>query len=1185
MPQIKAPDPRPYHVVTVSAHCPQSLERNEQLLRQFLLDNANVSLADLAYTTTARRMHHSMRSAYSGSSIKAIVDGINRVLSKKKEAPTARKPLVVFAFTGQGAHYAGMGADLFRSSQAFRATITSLQRICESHGFPPFVQLISKPESPVEKATTVQIHLALIALEIALADLWKTWGITPDLVIGHSIGEYAALYAAGVLSATDAMYIVGRRATLIQDNCKEGTHGMLSISGTSDDVAAILSDERIMSSCEVACRNSPGMIVLSGEHEELLQIEGLLKDQQIKCRLLDVPYAMHSHQMDGIVEGLREAAQGVLFGTPRVKVISTLLGVEHTKFDSDYLVRHTRQAVNFEQAISHCTSHGLVDKTSLWLEIGPNPVSLGLIRSNTNVVSDRALHSLKNGDDNWKSISATLASFYKAGISVQWREYHRDFANSLSLITLPKYAFDTRDFWMKYTEGQRHSEVQPISTCLHRLVKQEDTTKEQHATFTADIGHPSLLKVIQGHKLSGITVCPAGVFSEMSLTAARYLLTNGSLKASFPSLSVLDTQIDHPIMPKADSKQTIQVEISRSKQSNEFVVSIADQAKPSVINSKCVVRLRDEHAFDLERRQMLEVIQPRIAKLNKAAAGGRANRFQGKLFYRLFANLMDYTGQYEGVQEAIVSSDFTEALATVQLPKEQSSGESWTLSPYWIDALTHLAGFLFNGNPMNSGDYVFIGIHMERMEIVAKDLSTDVTYQCYAFIEQSEGSDIYRGHVYILDGDLIVGFLEGARFRKMPRTTLHRILGKAEPVKNTKQVPHPTTNSSAIANGVNGNTSHNEPSTPPVANGVNGTNGDQSDRKSLYSVLVQQLIEETGMEESELTPSTFFVEIGVDSLMSISILAALKAETGTELNASFLMDYPTLEDAQRELRRLEGKDSVNSNDESTMVNGKETTRECNIVLMQGPSFSTSRKPVFLIADGAGSAAAYIHFPKLGQDLPVYAVESPWVNDPENFVCSFDEAAAMYLAAIRSKQPHGPYILGGWSAGGVFAYEVARLLLEAGERVLGLIIIDITGPRHEDRSKVESPTMEIIDQIGMLSGIERNFDDTTTQSRRLKQHMLSTVTCFSKMDPTPMSPGRHPDCTFVIWAKKDILPKAALDTLPAGLNAWFYPSSHDLGPNGWDALVGDKMEYFQIEGDHFSIMTAPEVIHPRSSFCY
>nr|A0A455M7S4.1 RecName: Full=Non-reducing polyketide synthase atnG; Short=NR-PKS atnG; AltName: Full=Arthripenoid biosynthesis cluster protein G [Arthrinium sp.]AYO60880.1 NR-PKS AtnG [Arthrinium sp.] len=1183
-PSLKSADPRPYHVVTVSAHCQTSLEENKRQLLQFLTENKETSLADLSYTTTARRMHHTLRSAYTGGSIQDIINSLGRDLGKNHGQDKPGAPRVAFAFTGQGAHYAGMGADLFKVSQPFRTTITGLQKICVTHGFPQFAHLISDPSTPMENVSTAQIHLSLAALEIALVDLWKILGISPDLVIGHSIGEYAALYAAGVLSATDAMYLVGTRAMLLQDSLEEGVNGMLSISGTPQDVAAIVSDESVMADCEVACHNSPGMVVLGGRRPRLAELEELLRARKFKCKLLDVPYAMHSSQLDTILPGFRKAARGVCFGTPTIKVISTLTGTEQQHFDSEYLVRQTRESVKYTQAISHCLSQGLVDSATLWLEIGPGPVCLGLIRSNTNVATNLAMPSLKKDDQNWKSISSALASLYVAGKAIGWREYHSDFIDSLSLISLPSYAFDNRNFWMPYTTGGKHQDVQPISTCLHHLVSQDDNGKEQSATFTAVVSQPSLLKMIQGHKLSGITVCPAGVFAEMALTAARYVLTGGSFSAPVPSLSVIDIQIDHPITPQSGSQQVIQVNVRRPKQSRDFAVSIVDQAKPSLITAKCCIRQTDEQDVIATRRQQLDMIRPKISKLMQDAASGIANRFQGKLFYKLFANLMDYGGQYEGVKEAIVGDDFTEALATIRLPKAQDSNESCTLSPYWIDALTHLVGFLLNGNPMNSGDDVYIGTQMERMEILAKDFSPDVVYQSYAYLEPSQDSVNYRGHVYILSGDSIVGFLEGARFRKMPRTTLHRILGKAVPPKPAKETSHPSVEATAPAT-TNGRSSATNAQAEAPAPPVNGSNGH---RKTVESVLIACLIEETGMEESEILPSTFFAEIGVDSLMSISILSEIKNETGVELNASFLMEYPTLGDAQRQLRTLERKreganPSTNGTDVAVVVNGEKPAkpkRECNVVLMQGQAPEDSSSiPLFLLADGAGSAAAYIHLPKLGleDDLAVYAVESPWVRDPAEFTCSFEEAAALYLAAVRAKQPRGPYLLGGWSGGGVFSYEVARRLLAAGERVLGLVVIDIRAPSLRPNPHAAAPTMDIIDQIGMLSGIERTFaDDASPEAARLKRHMLSTVTCFSRLVPTPMPPHLRPERTFVVWAKKDVLPKAAYDQLPPGLDAWFYPASHDMGPNGWDELVGDAVEYSQVEGDHFSIMTFPEV---------
>ena len=393
--------------------------------------------------------------------------------------------------------------------------------------------------------------------------------------------------------------------------------------------------------------------------------------------------------------------------------------------------------------------------------------------------------------------------------------------------------------------------------------------------------------------------------------------------------------------------------------------------------------------------------------------------------------------------------------------------------------------------------------------------------------------------------------------------------------------------------------------TPEIPNGsqnkaveVSMASGDNSiglrpEAPSLTTAFLKILLEETGLLESELEPSATFFEIGVDSVMSISIMAALKAETGIELGDSFLTENPTLEDTQRALQVTESlhASSVISNGYANRhTNGQHAnrhtsgeqcvktpkdSRKSNMVLMQGEAYTPSRASLFLIADGAGSAAAYIQLPKLAKDLKVYALESPWVQDPKNFTCTFSEAAAMYLAAIRAKQPYGPYLLGGWSGGGVFAYEVARLLLIEEEKVYGLIIIDIPAPRHVDRKKLTLPTFDIIDQLGMLAGIDRVLSDVSPQSLQLKEHMFSNIRCFSQMDPIPMAADCRPDATFIIWATEKIGPKDRGKLEGLNLDAWFYPTEIDFGPRGWD-LVGDGVECFQTQGDHFSIIGLPLV---------
>ena len=188
----------------------------------------------------------------------------------------------------------------------------------------------------------------------------------------------------------------------------------------------------------------------------------------------------------------------------------------------------------------------------------------------------------------------------------------------------------------------------------------------------------------------------------MALTAARYMLTGEVSDGPYPNLSVVNTQIDRPIVPHPNSRQVVEVNVTRLRTSpDSFSVWFTDQAQPSVTISKCIVQVRDEVAFHLDCQNLLPSIQSKIPKLKMNAEAGRANRFLREIFYKLFGDLMSYDDMFEGVEEAVVSQNFDEAVAAVKIPAHDATNpeERFTFYPYWIDALTHLAGFLFNGNP------------------------------------------------------------------------------------------------------------------------------------------------------------------------------------------------------------------------------------------------------------------------------------------------------------------------------------------------------------------------------------------------------------------------------------------------------------------------------------------------------
>jgi acyl transferase domain-containing protein len=174
--------------------------------------NPNTKIADLAYSTTARRMHEVLRVAYSAKSAREITNLLREEVYKEtSNGPRTKPPTMnlVFAFTGQGSQYAGMGKQFYQYSSAFRDFLHTCRQIAYHQSLPNFIQLILDEKADMKTASAVCVQLAIVALKIATAQLLKTWGIMPDMVTGHSLGEYSALCVAGVLSVSDTLFLFG----------------------------------------------------------------------------------------------------------------------------------------------------------------------------------------------------------------------------------------------------------------------------------------------------------------------------------------------------------------------------------------------------------------------------------------------------------------------------------------------------------------------------------------------------------------------------------------------------------------------------------------------------------------------------------------------------------------------------------------------------------------------------------------------------------------------------------------------------------------------------------------------------------------------------------------------------------------------------------------------------------------
>ncbi|KAI6708188.1 polyketide synthase [Diplocarpon mali] len=1254
-------DPRKYHVVAVSGHTAGSYTGNKKALLEFLRRKPETSLADLAYSTTARRIHHPYRIAYAVDSISKLQDSLaqDNDVSYRSDSKAHIKPNVVFAFTGQGSKARTFGARLYQTSRSFKRSIDSYERLAKGYGFDSFLPIISGELSEDVAATTVQTQLATVAVELALVTLWEEYGIRPTHVIGHSLGEYAALAAAGVLSIDDTLYLVGTRAKLLQDGAERNTHAMLAVGLPKDQIAEKLS---ALTTCEVACVNTPSSTVISGPIEEVEELKAFLKTVGVSATQLDTPYAFHSKQVDVIVPEFVSRAKRVRFNQPSIPVASTVKGAivtEQGTFDAAYLGRQAREPVDFVGALNALRS--IDDETTLWIEIGPTPVSLGLIKSTLDVPQSRLLPSLQAGQDDWKVLSATLAALHTKHHTINWTHFHQENIANLKLLDLPAYAFELRDFWqpfVQHTALPAHEDAVPTSTLekgirsllnssLQSLVEEKIADGKNIFIFSSSTTEPNLSAAMKGHVVDGHAICPTSVFLDMALSAARYVALREDPSAKSPEFSVYNLDISAPlVLAGSDDQMVFVTATQRSSSKDTFTVTFASQSRKSrnLEHGKCTVQLADGQAWKASWRKNNSLVK--LAK--QGLLDSKDNHHLSRpIVYKLFSQLVQYNERYQAISKVTISDDFFRGVSSITLDAE-SDGSNFLFSPYWLDALVHLAGFQVNSNPAKPDSVLWVSTGFETLSLLRGEFMAGKEYTNFIVLNPPEPGheDSIMGEAYIFDGETTIGIVSGISFHRLERSQFAALVrsaggaSAAAPASTKPTAAKPPVNSQAEAS---------EPAHISFATAVAENDDGPSAADELEAILAT-IAKETGVDRSEINDSTVFADLGVDSLMSITISDVLQKDYGITVPSAFLQENHSVAEVRKALGQPEAddaqtdasweKDVFSSSDEGcegietpatpyqtdslahvtfdekdivieekTKSNAAPqvdlTAYESRAVLIHGRKRS-KEIPLFLITDGAGSAAAYLHLPSLPKGRPVYALESPFLQDPSAFTCTVEEVATLYLAALRKVQPQGPYLLGGWSAGAVFSYEVSVRLLDAGETILGLIMLDMRVP--VPLTHLPEISMELLEASGMTAGINRSQGGSQIMGPmplRLKQHLLSVCRALVKYEPRAMTSQRRPNHVYMIWARLglsevmddkpadetvqiDEITKKwffgggegsgnAMQNAGAGMMGWFYEKRKTFGSNGWQDLVGQELKTWVVDADHFSMVAMPTAI--------
>jgi asperthecin polyketide synthase len=547
-------------VVCISAKSKASLRANIRALLSYLDTYQDTELRDLAYTTSARRIHHHIRIATSVSSTAQLRSFLQAAAEEvdayAKHVATATKRSVVFAFSGQGCFYHGAAAQLFTQAPLFREQVLQLDRIVRRLGLPSVLVTVAgdaasgcSPErhslrestasseesnstntstasaTPVAESPLI-LQLSLVVIQIALVQYWALLGIKPSAVIGHSLGEYAALVAAGVLSVADALYLVGKRAELMLAVCEPDSHAMLSVRGASADrLEELCRESEKQYPFEVSCVNGQTDLVITGMRSDMVSLRDMLQSVGLKCVLLDIPFAFHSQQMLPILKDFEHAAQHITFKTPTIPVISPLLGqcvAEGHLLDEKYLARATREPVNFVAALDAAWSDGLVNDKSVWIDIGPHPVCSSFVSNHYGRAATQTFASLRRGDESLSTFTSSLAALHCLGLPVAWNEYYDISERPARLLHLDPYQWNYKNYWIQYegswtldkahvgqkSNTQNSSAAAPafFTSSVQQITSEEYGESIGRMIALADLHHPDLQGAADGHRINGRSV-------------------------------------------------------------------------------------------------------------------------------------------------------------------------------------------------------------------------------------------------------------------------------------------------------------------------------------------------------------------------------------------------------------------------------------------------------------------------------------------------------------------------------------------------------------------------------------------------------------------------------------------------------------------------------------------------------
>jgi acyl transferase domain-containing protein/acyl carrier protein len=680
-PQRPAPrqekgEPR-LNILALSAQSEEALRQLAGRYAAHLALHVDQPVGDICYTANSRRSHLQQRLAMVAGSREELAAKLDSFAQagdtgglKRGEADTVRPPLIAFLCTGQGSQYTGMARELFETQPTFRRDLQLCNDLLRGELERPLLDLLYAGAGDDLLHQTLYTQPAVFALEYAIGRLWMSWGVVPDLLVGHSLGEYVAACLAGAFSLEDGLRLIAARARLMQNLPGDGAMAAVFVSEAAAR-SAIASVARDLS---VAAINGPQHIVVSGTRSSLDVLLAHFAGRGVDYNALNVSQAFHSVLIEPMLEEFRRVLASVTFSPPRFDIVSNLTGklagAEMTH--PDYWCRQAREPVRFFAAMQTCEQQDV----GVFLEVGPDPVLLGMARRCVSKPALASLPSLRRGQDAWLTMLDSLGTLYVRGSPVDWEAFAAPYHPRR--VRAPTYPFQRQRYWAAPpTESRSSGAPQRPGPPRHALlgVRLPATAQQpRDIVFVSELD-AGRHRFLDDHRVFGNAIMPASGYIELALAAGATLAAG---KIGLQNLTF------HRALALPDNGATMVRTSLQHHPSGGFALEVRSRSGSAAHDADWTL-----HASGTLR---IETGSRAVPHADLTALRWRMpETVPTETVYAAYADHGVVFGPSLRALDEIRRGD-DEAMARIRLPEGADHAADYWLDPVWLDACAQVLG-------------------------------------------------------------------------------------------------------------------------------------------------------------------------------------------------------------------------------------------------------------------------------------------------------------------------------------------------------------------------------------------------------------------------------------------------------------------------------------------------------------